>query len=167
MRTSEIGRLMIEPGHRGQLGLVSMACAVYQLYAGELAADAGFINCAAGLVRHYRLLGFRTYAGQLVPTADGIEVPLVLIPSDRAYLEQAGAFVAPFADLFYGPGKRAPVDVGRWARAAGRRLGAGQVRLGGRLGTGQPAAAGGERPAVDARVAQRGHGPQAQRARAS
>jgi len=116
MPTAEIGRLMIEPGHRGQLGLVSMSCAVYQRYAGELVADVVFINCAAGLVRHYRLLGFRTYAGRMVPTADGIEVPLVLIPSDRAYLEQAGSFVAPFADLFYGPGKRAPVDIGRWAR---------------------------------------------------
>jgi Cyclic nucleotide-binding domain len=116
MPTAEIGRLMIEPGHRGQLGLVSMSYAVCQLYAGELAADAGFINCATGLVRHYRLLGFRTYAGRLVPTADGIEVPLVFIPSDRAYLEQAGSFVAPFADVFYGPGKRAPVDLGRWSR---------------------------------------------------
>jgi Cyclic nucleotide-binding domain/Acetyltransferase (GNAT) domain len=113
--TAEIGRLMIEPGRRGQLGLVSMSCAVYQLCAGELVADAGFINCAAGLVRHYRLLGFRTYAGKMVPTADGIEVPLVLIPGDRAYLEQAGSFVAPFADLFYGPDKRASVDIGRWA----------------------------------------------------
>jgi hypothetical protein len=116
MSTSEIGRLMIEPGHRGQLGLISIVCAVYQLYAGELPADVGFINCAAGLVRHYRLLGFRTYAGRLVQTADGIEVPLVVIPSDRAFLEQAGSFVAPFADVFYGPGKHAPVDVGRWAR---------------------------------------------------
>jgi hypothetical protein len=116
MSTSEIGRLMIAPGSRGQLGLVSMVCAVYLLYAGELPVDAAFINCAAGLVRHYRLLGFRTYAGRLVPTADGIEVPLVQIPSDRAYLEQAGSFVAPFADVFYGPGKRAPVDIGRWAR---------------------------------------------------
>ena len=116
--TAEIGRLMIEPGHRGQLGLVSMACTVYQLYAGELAADVGFINCATGLVRHYRLLGFRTYASRPVPTADGIEVPLVLIPSDRAYLDQVGSFVAPFTDIFYGygPGQRAPVDVGRWAR---------------------------------------------------
>jgi hypothetical protein len=116
MCTAEIGRLMIEPGHRGQLGLVSMACTVYQLYARELAADVGFINCAAGLVRHYRLLGFRTYAGRLVPTADGIEVPLVLIPGDRAYLEQVGSFVAPLVDVFYGPGKRAPVNVGRWSR---------------------------------------------------
>ena len=116
MCTAEIGRLMIEPGHRGQLGLVSMACAVYQLYAGELAADVGFINCAAGLVRHYRLLGFRTYAGRLVPTVDGIEVPLVLIPSDRAYLEQVGSIVSPFVDVFYGAGKRALVDVGAWSR---------------------------------------------------
>jgi Cyclic nucleotide-binding domain/Acetyltransferase (GNAT) domain len=115
MPTAEIGRLMIEPGRRGQLGLVSMSCAVYQLYAGELAADAGFINCATGLVRHYRLLGFRTYASRLVPTPDGIEVPLLLIPSDHAYLAQVGSFVAPFVDVFYGPGKRAPVDVERWS----------------------------------------------------
>jgi predicted GNAT family N-acyltransferase len=116
MPTAEVGRLMIEPWHRGQLGLVSISCAVYQLCGGELPADAAFINCAAGLVRHYRLLGFRTYAGRLVPTPDGIEVPLVLIPSDHAYLEQAGSFVAPFADVFYGPGKRTTVDIGRWAR---------------------------------------------------
>jgi Cyclic nucleotide-binding domain/Acetyltransferase (GNAT) domain len=115
MPTAEIGRLMIEPGHRGQLGLVSMGCAVYQLCAGELAADVTFINCATGLVRHYRLLGYRTYAGRLVPTADGIEVPLVLIPSDRAYLEQVRSFLAPFADVFYGPGKRAPVDIEGWS----------------------------------------------------
>jgi Cyclic nucleotide-binding domain/Acetyltransferase (GNAT) domain len=114
--TAEVGRLMIERGRRGQLGLVSMACTVYQLCAGELATDVAFINCATGLVRHYRLLGFRPYAGRLVPTVDGIEVPLVMIPSDRAYLEQAGSFVTPFVDVFYGPGKRAPEDAGRWAR---------------------------------------------------
>jgi len=116
MPTAEVGRFMIERGHRGQLGLVSMSCAVYQRCACEAVAVATFINCAAGLVRHYRLLGFRTYAGRMVPTVDGIEVPLVLIPSDRAYLEQASSFLAPFPDLFYGPGKRAPTDVGRWAR---------------------------------------------------
>jgi hypothetical protein len=116
MPTAEVGRMMIERGHRGQLGLVSISVAVTQLCAKELPTDAAFINCAAGLVRHYRLLGFRTYAGRLVPTADGIEVPLVLIPSDRAYLEQVGSVVAPLADVLYGPGKRALVDVGRWAR---------------------------------------------------
>ena len=116
MRTAEMGRLMIEPGHRGQLGLVSMACAVYQLYAGELGVDVGFINCATGLVRHYRLLGFRTYAGRLVPTVDGIEVPLVLLPGDRTYFEQVGSLLAPFVDVFYGPGRRPHVDVAKWSR---------------------------------------------------
>jgi hypothetical protein len=113
--TAEIGRLMIKPDRRGQLGLVSIACALYQLAAAELAVDVGFINCATGLVRHYRLLGFRTYAGRLVATPDGIEVPLVLFPSDRAYLEQVGSFLTPFVDAFYGPGGRAPVTVSRYA----------------------------------------------------
>jgi len=116
LRTAEIGRLMIERGQRGQVGMLSMACAVYQLCAGELAIDCAFINCATGLVRHYRLLGFRTYAGRMVPTADGIEVPLLLIPSDRGFLEQAGALTAPFADVFYGPGKREAVDIERWTQ---------------------------------------------------
>ena len=116
LRTAEIGRLMVERGQRGQLGMLSMACAVYQLCAGELAIDCAFINCATGLVKHYRLLGFRTYAGRMVPTADGIEVPLLLIPSDRVYLEQTGALIAPFADVFYGPGKREAVDIERWTQ---------------------------------------------------
>jgi hypothetical protein len=113
--TAEIGRLMIKPDRRGQLGLVSISCALYQLAATELAVDVGFINCATGLVRHYRLLGFRTYAGRLVPTPDGIEVPLVLFPADRAYLEHVGSFLTPFVDAFYGPGGRTPVAVGRYA----------------------------------------------------
>jgi cyclic nucleotide-binding protein/N-acyl amino acid synthase FeeM len=113
--TGELGRLMIKPDHRGQLGLVSMACALYQLAATELSVDVGFLNCATGLVRHYRLLGFRTYSGRLVPTPDGIEVPLVLFPSDRAYLEQMGSFLTPFVDVFYGPTGSAPVTISRYA----------------------------------------------------
>jgi Cyclic nucleotide-binding domain len=115
MRTAELGRLMLEPGNRGKLGLVSIACALYELYARELAVDVAFVYCATGLVRYYRLLGFRTYAGRLVPTPDGIEVPMMVIPSDRAYLEQVGSFVAPFAEIFYGPGKRPPLDITRWS----------------------------------------------------
>lgn len=112
---AEAGRLMIKPDRRGQLGIVSIACAMYQLAATELAVDVGFINCATGLVRHYRLLGFRTYAGRLVPTPDGIEVPLVLFPSDRSYLEQVSSFLAPFDDAFYGPGGRRRVAIDRYA----------------------------------------------------
>jgi len=113
--TAEIGRLMIRPDQRGQLGLVSIGCAIYGQCAGELGVDAGFINCATGLVRYYRLLGFRTYHGRLVPTPDGIEVPLVMFPSDQAYLERAGSFLVPFANAFFGLGKRARVDIARYA----------------------------------------------------
>jgi len=115
LATAEIGRLMIRPDYRGQLGLVSIACAIYEECAGELGVDMAFLNCATGLVRHYRLLGFRTYLGRLVPTPDGIEVPLVLFPADQAYLERTGCLVAPFVSAFYGPGKRTPVDVSRYA----------------------------------------------------
>jgi hypothetical protein len=113
--TAEVGRLMIKPDQRGQLGLVSMACALYQLNATDYEVDAAFLNCATGLVRHYRLLGFRTYSGRLVPTPDGIEVPLVLFPSDRDYLEQTGSFLAPFVDSFYGNGRTPRFDLARYA----------------------------------------------------
>jgi hypothetical protein len=113
--TAEAGRLMITADNRGKLGLVSLGCALYQLCAGDLGVDVGFINCATGLVRHYRLLGFRTYDGRLVPTPDGIEVPLVMFPSDRAYLEQVGSFIAPFVDVFYGDGRTQPLEIGRYA----------------------------------------------------
>lgn len=115
LRTAELGRLMLEPGQRGKLGLVSIACALYELYARELSVDVVFVYCAVGLVRYYRLLGFRTYAGHLVPTPDGIEVPLLVIPSDRTYLDQVGSFVAPFVDVFYGPGRRPPLDITGWS----------------------------------------------------
>jgi CRP-like cAMP-binding protein len=61
------------------------------------------------------LLGFRTYAGRLVPTPDGIEVPLVLFPSDRDYLEQTGSFLTPFVDVFYGSDGRPPLDLAPFA----------------------------------------------------
>jgi CRP-like cAMP-binding protein len=113
--TAELGRLMIKPDQRGHLGLVSMACALYQLNATELGTDVAFLNCATGLVRHYRLLGFRSYAARLVPTPDGIEVPLVFFPSDGDYLARVGSFLTPFVDVFYGPGRRRPVDVTKFA----------------------------------------------------
>jgi hypothetical protein len=115
LTTAELGRLMITPDQRGKLGLVSLGCAAYQLCAGEFGVDVGFINCATGLVRHYRLLGFRTYAGRLVPTPDGIEVPLVMFPSDKAFLEQVGSFITPFVDAFYGPGRREALPIGRYS----------------------------------------------------
>jgi hypothetical protein len=116
LTTAEAGRLMITPDHRGKLGLVSLGCAIYQLCAADFGVHVGFINCATGLVRHYRLLGFRTYAGRLVSTPDGVEVPLVMFPSDRAYLEQVGSFMAPFVEVFFGAGRRPTLELDRYAR---------------------------------------------------
>jgi hypothetical protein len=113
LTTAELGRLMIAPGHRGQLPIVSMGCAAYQLMAGK--ADVGFCNCAAGLVKHYRLLGFRTYAGKLIPTPDGISVPLVIFPSDSRYFTEAGAFVGAFVNEYFGGKGRPHLDLGRWS----------------------------------------------------
>ncbi len=114
MTTAELGRLMIAPAHRGQLPVVSMGCATYQLMAGELKADVGFSSCTAGLVKHYRLLGFRTYAGRLIPTPDGISVPLVIFPSDSGYFTEVGAFIGAFVDEYFGGNGRPHLDLGRW-----------------------------------------------------
>jgi predicted GNAT family N-acyltransferase len=113
--TAEVGRVMLRHDRRGSSDLVALVCALYQLAAGELRSDVVFLTCLSGLVRHYRRIGFRTYRGHLVPTSDGVTVPMILVLSDRSYLEGAGSFLAPLVDAFFGPGKRDPVDSGRWA----------------------------------------------------
>ena len=90
--TTEMGRLMVRPDQRGQLKLVALACAGYELSAGQWGLDVAFANCAAGLVRHYRKLGMRRYAGRLVPTPDGVEVPLVMFLSDEEQYRASGPF---------------------------------------------------------------------------
>jgi len=109
---SELGRLMIRPTLRGKLLLPSLVRSVYER--GVVAGvDLGFCYCAPGLVPHYRKLGFRPYAAPLVPTVDGLEVPLVGIASDAKYLKQMGSPVASLVSRFYGtgPGKRPPFDL--------------------------------------------------------
>lgn len=109
---SELGRLMIRPTLRGKLLLPSLVRSVYErgVAAG---VDLGFCYCAPGLVPHYRKLGFRPYAAPLVPTVDGLEVPLVGIASDAKYLKQMGSPVASLVSRYYGtgPGKRPPFDL--------------------------------------------------------
>lgn len=111
-RISELGRLMIRPTLRGKLLLPSLVRSVYErgVAAG---VDLGFCYCAPGLVPHYRKLGFRPYAAPLVPTVDGLEVPLVGIASDSKYLKQMGSPVASLVSRYYGPGpgKRPPFDL--------------------------------------------------------
>jgi hypothetical protein len=82
LTTAELGRLMIAPGHRGQLPIISMGCA-----------------------------GFRTYAGKLIPTPDGISVPLVIFPSDSRYFTEVGSFVGAFVNEYFGGKGRPHLDL--------------------------------------------------------
>jgi len=113
--TAELGRLMVRADRRGRSELVSLLCAVYLFAETELGTDLVFLTCLSGLVRYYRRVGFRSYAADLVPTSDGVTVPMVLILSDRPYLDRVGSFLAPLAGAFYAPGKHPPLDVRRWS----------------------------------------------------
>lgn len=114
LATCEIERLAVLPEHRGGVVPVSIVYALYQLIV-HLGVDVTFTCCPPGLVRYYRAIGYLPYAGRLVPTAEGMMVPLVSFPSNRSYLERAGSVLTPFVDGYYGAGKRAVLDVSRWA----------------------------------------------------
>jgi predicted GNAT family N-acyltransferase len=98
LRTGEIGRLMVRPDQRGQLMLAALSVAALRLSGERWKLDLVFANCATGLVRHYGLLGLRRYAGRMIPTPDGIEVPLVMIPSDVESFQAVGSFLAPLVE---------------------------------------------------------------------
>lgn len=110
LHTGEIGRLMVRRSERGTQLLVALVSAAYELGAGRLGTELAFMNCAPGLVRYYRLLGARPYDGRLVPTPDGIEVPLVLVLSDLATMRDVGSFLLPLAERHFGPGGRPVLD---------------------------------------------------------
>jgi hypothetical protein len=114
--TAELGRVMLSADQRGRFGLMSLVCAAYQLAAGELQCDVVFLTCLSGLVRHYRQVGFRTYAADLVPTANGVTVPMMLVLSDRSYLDGVRSFLAPLVGAFFGPDKGEQLDADRWAK---------------------------------------------------
>jgi CRP-like cAMP-binding protein len=114
LSTADLGRLMVRPGERGGLTLLALALAAYEDLATR-GTDVAFANCATGLLRHYRLIGLRPYDGRLVPTPDGVEVPICVVLSDLAYLEQVGSFLVAEVPKHFGPGLREPLDISAWA----------------------------------------------------
>jgi hypothetical protein len=114
MPVTELGRLMVKPGMRGKLVLPSLARAGYEMLCSQTGVHLAFCYCAPGLVRHYRKLGFRPYAAPMVPTVDGIHVPLVSVLSDRAYFKKVGSIGAPLVKKFFGSGKREPLDLKKY-----------------------------------------------------
>ena len=115
LRTSEIGRFMIDPRRRGSLVLPSMARRSYEFLAHESNADLSFCYCRPGLVDYYRRLGARPYGAELFEESEGMEVPLVSVLSDYAYYRQVKSPLAHWVKKYFGRGKRAPVDTGDFA----------------------------------------------------
>ncbi len=115
LTTAELGRLMVRRSERGTLLLGALLSAAFELGCDRLGVDLAFLNCASGLVRHYRRLGARPYNGRLVATPDGIEVPMVIVLSDLAALDQVGSFLLSIAERFFRSNERATLDVSRFA----------------------------------------------------
>ena len=115
LTTAELGRLMVRQSERGRLLLASLLSAAYELGCGRLGVDLAFLNCATGLVRHYRRLGARPYNGRLVATPGRDRDPDGDRPIRSAAFEQAGSFLLPIAERFFGPGGRPTLDVSRFA----------------------------------------------------
>jgi Cyclic nucleotide-binding domain/Acetyltransferase (GNAT) domain len=113
--TAEMGRLMVRADARGQLLLAALVAHGYEMAVQEWGTRLAFANCATGLVRHYGRLGLRPYAGRLVPTPDGIEVPLVMVVSDLAHFEQVGSYLSLLVPRHFGPGALEPVDATAYA----------------------------------------------------
>lgn len=115
LRTSEIGRFMIDPKRRGSLILPSMARRTYEFLAAEQEVDLSFCYCRPGLVDYYRRLGARPYGAELVDEPEGMEVPLVSVLSDLAYYRQVKSPMAHWVKKCFGRGRRAPVDTSDFA----------------------------------------------------
>jgi hypothetical protein len=98
LRVGEMGRLMLRPDQRTGLVLAALGYAVLDIGKPAWHLDLVFGNCAAGLAPHYALIGWRRYAGRMIPTPDGLEVPLVMVVSDIDYLRAIGSFLAPLGE---------------------------------------------------------------------
>jgi CRP-like cAMP-binding protein len=98
LRTAEIGRLMVRPNRRSGVTLAALGVAAFSVGSVNWQTDLVFANCATGLVRHYGLLGCRRYAGRMIPTPDGIEVPLVMVVSDVEGFHAVGSFLTPLVE---------------------------------------------------------------------
>jgi len=112
---AELGRFMIRPNLRGKLILPAITHAAYEFLVGERHSELLFCYCSPGLVPLYRKLGARPYGGAMIPTPDGMHVPLVAISSDDEYFRRQGSPVAPLIRRYYGPGKRPPLELSRYS----------------------------------------------------
>jgi hypothetical protein len=96
----EVGRLIISRKYRGLLILPALVKTSYD-YGYQLKVKYSFQYCSPGLVNHYRKLGFRPYAGNLIFTADGVRIPMMFICSDYEYLIKENSPLVSQAKTYY------------------------------------------------------------------
>ncbi len=108
---SEPARLIVRRTLRGKLILPSLARACYEYVCARPDTYFAFLYCAPGLIRAYSRLGFRPYAGNVIPNEDGIRLPMVMIVSDLDYFREVGSPLTPLVNKYFGPGKRPPLDI--------------------------------------------------------
>ncbi len=112
---AEVARYAIRRDRRGPLVLPSLARATYEFISGVEGVDMSFCYCRPGLVRYYRRMGARPYGATYVETDVGIQVPLLAVPSDHAFHKASKSLMTPFVKKYFGPGKREPLDMSRYA----------------------------------------------------
>lgn len=95
LHVGEIGRLMVRPDRRGGLILVALVWAILDHQKSDRHCDLLFADCVPGLVRHYERMGCRRYAGRMIPTPDGLMMPLVIVVSDTEHLRAINSVLAP------------------------------------------------------------------------
>lgn len=122
---SESSRLVVSPEGRGRLGVAALSLASYRFGAMSNKCRFGFCQVVPGLVKYYPRVGMRLYAGRMIPTPDGMRVPMMAIWSDLNYLRRHRSFLAPLCRETFGPGKQAPVAIEQFAN----RLGDGVVPI--------------------------------------
>ncbi len=96
----EVGRLIISRKYRGLLILPALVKTSYD-YAYQSKVKYSFQYCSPGLVNHYRKLGFRPYAGNLIFTSDGVRIPMMFICSDYEYLIKENSPLVSQAKTYY------------------------------------------------------------------
>lgn len=98
LRVGEIGRLMVRSDQRGGLTPVALFHAIADVGKPHWNLDLLFADCLPGLVRRYEQMGCRRYAGRMIPTPDGLMVPLVAVVSDVEHLRAIDSLVLPKAE---------------------------------------------------------------------
>jgi len=118
----ESARFVVDRASRGSVVAMALAIAGFRRTVMERGVRVGFGYAAPGLVHAYRKLGLRPYCAGLIPTADGLRVPLISIHSDIAYLRAVGSPLASIVAEAFGPGRHAPFDITRLRDRIGHRV---------------------------------------------